>query len=181
MRDTFAAPEGKLMSSLTRFYALMVACLLATGSLQAVAAQQPTPQTVDYPAGWNLVSGPSTTPFLEAVGPLYSLNEDGTSYKITPAAMRLPADGDGYWAYFSQPIEKIFSSSHPEPITLSLAPGVVSMIGNPFLSPATVSGVDALIIYDPTQGYQETDTIPVGRGAFVYPSAGGEVTISESP
>lgn len=168
------------MSTQTRLCALVVACLLIPSSWQVISAQQPASQTVDYPAGWNLVGAPSFAPFSEAVGPLYSLSDDGTSYEITPAATHLPA-GEGYWAYLSQPVEKMFVSNNSQPIILNLSPGIFRMIGNPFLSPAVVTGVDFLIVYDPVQGYQETDMIPVGRGAFAYSAMGGTLTISDSP
>ncbi len=167
------------MPALTKLSVLLFVCLLAAESGAVATAQQPDPLTVDYPAGWNLVSGPSTTAFTEALGSLYSLDENGVDYGITPTVTRLPA-GDGWWPYFPQPVEKTFASGNTEPMKLNLSPGIFRMIGNPFLSLATVTGVDALFIYDPAQGYQETTTIPVGRGAFAYSASGGIITISDS-
>ena len=160
--------------------ATLLIWLLLLGCGPVVHAQQSPSETVTYAAGWNLVGAPSATTFAEAIGPLYSLNAEGTGYGIVPTVTRLPA-GIGYWAYFAEPTEKTLSNGNSEPISGTAPAGQFIMIGNPFLIPATVHGADAVFIYDPVQGYELTSTIPVGQGAFAYSAAGATVTITPGP
>jgi len=53
-----------------------------------------------------------------------------------------------------------------------------SMLGNPYNIPVRVTGADAIDTYDPGVGYQQTDVLQGGRGAFVYSFQGGTVTLT---
>jgi hypothetical protein len=160
--------------------ALLAVVGLSLGTMTAGYAQDVTPVTVMYPAGWNLVSGPTATTFTEAVGPLYSLQPGEADYGMTPTVTRLPA-GNGWWAYFAAPVAKTFTRGNLEPITETVLAQQFSMVGNPFLTPAVVRGADAVFTYSPERGYEQAASIPVGQGAFVYSTTGGTVTITTAP
>lgn len=139
--------------------------------------------TITYPAGWVLVGGPTGTVISGNVGPLYSWRAGDPTYEVIPPGTSLTA-GMGYWAYFTVggsatfppiPLATTVSTSVPLP------PMQFEMIGNPGTTPATVSGADVVLIYQPGGGYQQTNTLPPGRGAWAMSYAGGQAVITPAP
>jgi hypothetical protein len=138
----------------------------------------PAVSSEHYQAGWNLVGLPEGTTVPDADGPAYTLEPNGgygaLDIQVTPAS-----GGVGYWVYLNQPTDEVLPSAACTAVMRSLPPGALVMIGNPFLSPALLSGMDVAYGYEPTSGQHEQVTaLPVGRGAFAYSAAGGMVTIS---
>lgn len=135
--------------------------------------------TVSYGAGWNLVGGPDGSVISDADGPLYTLAPGDHSYEtVSPATPLTP--GQGYWAYFSNPVTEYFPRGNPRPTPVSFAAsaGQFIMIGDPYPTDVTVSGADLVYTYDPQHGYQLTTTLHAGQGALAVSAAGGTITIS---
>jgi hypothetical protein len=175
-----------------RYAAFLVLPLLvcAIGSSMpalAVKAQTPTPTggppplLVAYPAGWNLLSVTQAGSGIPANIQLYTLTPDGTAYSsVSPSDTR---PGVGYWAYFPTdnhvllvPQTVCLQCGAPfAPITLPADQWV--MVGDPVTLPVTVSGADALYVYDPAAAqYRQTTRLNPGEGAFVFSATGGTLT-----
>jgi hypothetical protein len=100
--------------------------------------------TIPYPAGWNLVAGPTGTVVTGANGPLYTWRAGDTSYEVLPAGSPLQA-GVGYWVNFAGPNSISFARvPQQQPVTISVPAGSFVMIGNPYPTTATVRGADVV-------------------------------------
>lgn len=133
----------------------------------------PTPiaraQTVSYPAGWNLVAGPAGSTLVGADGSLYSFRPGDTAYEVFDVGAPLRACW-GYWAYFPTGGSLAPAASQAVCSAATVSDAWV-MVGNPSTTgPATVSGADQVLIYDPVNGYQQTTSVPVGAGAWLLGS-----------
>lgn len=145
---------------------------------------------MSYPAGWNLIGASSGTVISGVIGPLYTLGNGDTSYRIVPTgavgdqgqlAAGLQA-GKGFWAYFAAPttLTLPFYPTLPTPgggffaIPFAISPPVGGwiMIGNPYNVPVSVTGADVLFVYDQSHGYQLADTLQPGQGAVAYSATG---------
>lgn len=141
------------------------------------------PAQVCYPSGWNLVAGPAS--FLV---PLWVWDPALAQYKQLQTGVQLPAgpegetNGQGAWAFFSQPTAVAFTGVFPndDPVSISLGAGRWQQIGNPFnLFQAAVCGPAAVFTYEPTTGgyVPNPSTLQIGQGAWVYAPTGGTLTL----
>jgi len=173
-----------------------VSASLVGGSVTFSATVAPRPSfpcpDVQLPAGWSLVSGGLARDINTNVGPFYTYAPSEGQYEATPDARDLQ-ESIGYWAYLDQPTSvfdldvgnfgacieasSFYRGPPPSPVTVGLTPGQWVMIGNPFLQ-ATVTGADAVLTFDPPSGYQETQTLNLGQGAWCYSANGGTVTVA---
>jgi hypothetical protein len=138
--------------------------------------------TVTYPAGWNIVGGPAGTTETGSAGPLYGFPPGSVSYQTLPQGSPLQA-GTGYWAYFSTGATVALAAGGSGTSTINLPPGQFTLIGNPGIGTATVSGANAaLFVWSPTTGsYEETNQLAAGQGAWAISMTGGPLTITSSP
>jgi hypothetical protein len=164
--------------------------ILLLGALCAVMLTPQTPRpaaaqfggaTVSLPAGWNLIAAPPGTTIGGLKGALYTLQPGDNTYEASELTDGTTF-GDGYWAYFPQGTLITLASGRQTSYTVIAKAGQPLLIGNPSgLSPATVSGADAVLTYDPLNGYQSVDVLPPGRGAWVFSTAGGTITVTPLP
>jgi hypothetical protein len=146
---------------------------------------------VSLVAGWNLISGALAHNINTNRGPLYTFQTGDQAYE--PLATAPDAiDTAGYWVLFDEPasvfdfdLSRYRGCGPPPgqvagPVTVPLPAGQWVLIGNPFPS-ATVSGADAVLVYDPTSGYQTTATLSLGQGAWAYSATGGDATLTPIP
>jgi hypothetical protein len=129
---------------------------------------------VPYPAGWNLIAVPLTTNIPGPLGPIYTYQAGDTAYEEVQNLQ----PGLGYWVDFDAPTTATLSAGSPQSVSLPLPAGQYIMVGNPGSFPATVRGADAVYVYNPSTGYQQTTTLQPGQGAWVFSYSGGTVTIS---
>jgi hypothetical protein len=134
-----------------------------------------------YPAGWNIVSGPSGTTLTGSTGPLYTFSAGSAAYQTLPQGTPLQT-GVGYWAYFPSGGSANFGPASSSSTTVQLPPGQFVMIGNPGAGTATVSGANAVVLtYSPTSnGYTQTTQLAPGQGAWAASPTGGTLTITSS-
>jgi hypothetical protein len=93
----------------------------------------------------------------------------------------------GYWEFFSQPTDfrlcrqaSVDFSRGKGPLTFTVTAGW-TIIGNDLDDPASIGGLsegDAVYVYGPDVGYQLTDHLELGQGAFLYSTNGGTVTLA---
>jgi hypothetical protein len=107
------------------------------------------------------------------LGPIYTWQAGDMAYEM----VQNPQQGTGYWVYFAMPTSVTLKFTGPLQITKPLPAGQYIMVGNPGNAAAILRGADAAYLYDPTTGYQLTDQIPPGEGAWVISQAGGTLTI----
>jgi hypothetical protein len=159
------------------------------------AAQQTTPVTVMYAAGWNLVGASPGTVLSGLVGPLYTLQPAGSAYTtVTPETFAAesaqgsePKAGTGYWAYFANatPVSIPFYPTMPQPgagrgaipFTIAAPIGQWLMIGNPYNTAVTVDGLPGVYAYVPGRGYIFTSRLEPGEGAFAYSETGASILL----
>jgi hypothetical protein len=137
---------------------------------------QPAAPTIGttYPAGWNLIAAPPGTVITGASLPLYTWQYGDVAY--VPGTTTQP--GFGYWAFFPGQSTIVLAVTPTTTITRALQPNVYIMVGNAGSTPATVSGADVVYTYSPTSGYQITNVLQPGQGAWALSFAGGNVTIT---
>lgn len=153
----------------------------------SLASSLPSPPTITYPSGWNLVGGPTGTVLAGAAGSLYTYRAGDTTYEVLPADTPLQA-GAGYWAYFPDSTRIALPSVAPQDLTIPLLAGQWAMVGNPFdVSMELQPGAGTTLLaesYDPSSGtYKAVPRVPCceinpGQGAWVVSSTGGSLTIS---
>ena len=146
--------------------------------------------TVTYPAGWNLVGGPSGDALAGAALPIYTFQATDTNYEsITSNVIQAP---DGYWAYFtgSTTITLPVVSGTTQSVTLPSNHEI--MVGNPFDKSATLSGSTSptWVLTFNTQANTfgswtradsgQTVQLAAGQGAFVFAAGGGTLTITST-
>jgi len=132
--------------------------------------------SVTYAAGWNIVAGPNGSMITGNVGPLYSFRPGDTTYEVAAAGSPLTA-GSGAWAYFNANTTTTIAMTNPGSMSVQLPAGQFVMIGNPGDTTATVSGADAVLVYNPsTQSYNQTTQLAPGQGAWAISMRGGEAT-----
>lgn len=123
-------------------------------------------QSITYPAGWNLVSGPDGSTLAGAEGLLYSLQPGDSDYQAVPANSPLRGCW-GYWAYFPDGGSLNASGETDTRCDVSTLPGQWVMLGNPSATETLAfSGIDQALSYSPDGGYQATQQLPPGQGAF---------------
>src|SRR5579885_695784 len=147
--------------------AIGIASALWSGA-PVLASIEPSGPNVFYPAGWNLVAGPTGQTFPGA-GPLYTFQAGDTNYEILPSGSPI-AGGRGFWTYFRTPTNVPLIASSQSSITVNAPAGQFIMVGNPSQTQTlTVSGADAVYLFDPTANHYVASTmLPPGKGAWVY-------------
>lgn len=166
--------------SLFVLLSLLCAAVLAPHTPKPVAAQFGG-ATVSLPAGWNLIAAPPGTTIGGLKGALYTLQPGDRSYVASQLADGT-SFGDGYWGYFPQGTLISLATGRQTSYTVIAEAGQPFLVGNPSgLSAATVNGADAVLTYDPLNGYQQVDLLPPGRGAWVFSAAGGTITVTPLP
>lgn len=131
--------------------------------------------TITVQPGWNLLGAPTGTIFGQ-VGPLYTWQAGFTQYQQA----QNPQAGNGYWAFFSTPATIQINLVGPQAITKQLPANQFIMVGNPGSSVATVTGADVVYTYSASGGYQSSNTLQPGQGAWVLSYFGSTVTITTS-
>jgi len=136
--------------------------------------------TVNLPAGWNLVGGPSGSVIVNNSGPLYSFQAGDTIYRTIDSSSPLTA-GTGYWANFPTGGTITLPTTNPQIVTAVLPAGQYVMIGNPGDVAASVTGADVIFAFDPVaNSYVQTTTLTPGQGGWAISDAGGTATISNA-
>lgn len=133
--------------------------------------------TVTYPAGWNLVAGPTGTVITGNIGPLYTYQANDTAYEVIPSGTPLQS-GQGYWAYFNAPTTVTIPLAASNTMTVSIPSSHFIMIGNATNKTVTVSGADVVYTYTTSAGYQATTTLQPGQGAWAFSYNGGTLTLT---
>jgi|SRR5579875_225032 len=147
---------------------LLVALLFGSRHPRVVLA-------VSYPAGWNLVAGPTGSTLSGASGMLYTFQPGDTDYEAIPASTPLKSCY-GYWAYFPNGGSITFGPGLPS-CQIAIAPGQWALIGNPsVVNNATIAGATAVYAYTPGVGYQSATSLAPGQAAWVQ--GAGTVTVS---
>ena len=150
-----------------------------TPPAESVAAASAIPTVVGYTPGWNLVGGPGGTVFASAEE-LLAPSPDGSGY-VTVDPQQPVAAGFGYWAYFptSDPNPQVsLAPSALQTLTLSIEPGVWSLVANPTQGRVTVAGADAVDTYNPVDGYEAVADLGPGQGALVFSYSNSQVTLT---
>jgi hypothetical protein len=133
---------------------------------------------VAYLSGWNLISGPQGTAVSGNTGSLYTFQGGDTAYETLDAGGNLQP-GEGYWAYFSGGVSGTLPGAGPQTYSVFLPAGQYVMIGNPGSTPATVTGADQVVAFDPVANqYVSATTLAPGQGAWAISLAGGAVTVT---
>jgi len=136
---------------------------------------------VSYAAGWNIVAGPTGTVPTGAAGPLYTLGPGDTTYRTLPPGSAL-SSGAGAWAYFSANTSTNIGLVNPASMTVPLPAGRFVLIGNPGDTTATVSGADAVLVYDTSTGtYHQSTLLAAGEGGWAVSINGGQATLTNAP
>jgi PKD domain len=143
----------------------------------SIAAQAVPAISITYPVGWNLVAAPTGTVMTGATPPLYTWQSGDVAYVSSDTT----TTGYGHWAYFPAPSTVSIPVTSPTVITKALQPNQYVMIGNSGTTSATVTGADVIYIYNPTSGYQTTNVLQPGQGAWALSYTGGNVTITSNP
>lgn len=155
-----------------------------TSNTVVVSSATPPPPpsglTVTYPAGWDLVGGPTGTVVTGAIGSLYTYQANDSNYEVLPAGTALQA-GLGYWAQFASTTTVTLPLSTPAAMSIPLPASHFIMISNPGVTQANVSGADLVLTYDPIQGYVPTSTLNPGQGAWALSFYGGNLTVTNAP
>lgn len=153
--------------------AALIASVVIGGSL-VLAARSPSlradrtvaAQTITYPPGWNLVSGPDGSTLNGVDGFLYTLQPGDAEYEAVPASSPLRGCW-GYWAYFPDGGSLNASADTTSRCDVPTLPGQWVMLGNPSAAQTLAfAGVDQALIYSADGGYQATQELAPGQGAF---------------
>lgn len=155
---------------------LLTALLAVLALLPATALAQSATTTlaVNFPAGYNMVSGPTGTDF-SAAARLFGYA--GGQY-YTPSS-RLAVPCVGYWAYFAAATTVTIAPNAGEASHLCAVAAGWSMLGNPFSSTASLpAGVTGWYWNAATASYQQVTSIPAGGAVWVYSSAPRTLTLT---
>ena len=136
---------------------------------------------VSYPAGWNLVGGPSGTIESGAAGALYTYQAGDSNYESSTPSTPLQAP-KGYWAYFPTAATVMLPVVTAQTGQATLPANQFIMVGNPTDSTVSLSGADIVDTFTPaTNSYTVTTgaaTLAPGQGAWVFSHNGGTLTIT---
>ncbi|SRR5579883_913422 len=135
--------------------------------------------TIAYPPGWNLIGGPPGSCLSGAGDPIYGIAPGPDAehpYATIITSPTLPLPPGATWAYFPDGGSLALVSVAPspghgacigEPAGPLLNGGWVPITNqDPIGDAIIVSGASELLLYEPSNGYVETDRIPPGRGAW---------------
>lgn len=142
---------------------IIVAFMLALAALPSLADAQSTPVTASYPAGYNMVGGPTGTVFSGA-----TLLEGYAAGNYFVAPSPVAAACVGYFAFFVDPTTITIPPSPETSRYCSLQAGW-NIVGNPFSAAATLpSGVLAYYLSPASGTYAHVTTIPPGGAVWIY-------------
>ena len=159
----------------------ILCALLSVAPARQPAAAQFGGATVSLPAGWNLIAAPPGTSIGGLEGALYTWQPGDSTYQASQLTDGT-SYGYGYWAYFPEGTVITLATGRQTSYTVIAAAGQPFLIGNPSgLSAARITGADAVMTYDPLNGYQSIDLLPPGRGAWMYSMTGGTITVTPLP
>lgn len=147
--------------------ALLASGLVLIGRTPPLRASRAAPaQSITYPPGWNLVSGPDGSTLTGAEGLLYTLQPGDSDYQAVPASNALRGCW-GYWAFFPDGGSLNPSSDTADRCDVPTLPGQWVMLGNPTATQTLrFAGIDQALSYSPGGGYQATQALAPGQGAF---------------
>jgi hypothetical protein len=162
--------QGKRLLVAAVAFALL-AMLAAAGAPRGWSGGEA--QALGLPQGWNLVAVPNGT--VPGDGAL-TLQANDTGYEMVPTGTPLVA-GLGYWVFVpNQSAVPLASGASTANITAPA--GQFIMVGDPSgILPATVTGADVLVGFDPAHGYYQitTNMLTPGQAAFALSVAGGRI------
>ncbi|HZQ37274.1 MAG TPA: hypothetical protein VFD32_15190 [Dehalococcoidia bacterium] len=147
---------------------ILIGCgIVLAGRTPPLRADRAAPaQTITYPPGWNLVSGPDGSTLSGAEGLLYTLQPGDSGYQAVPAGSALHGCW-GYWAFFPDGGSLNPSADTADRCDVPTLPGQWVMLGNPTATQTlSFSGIDQALSYSPESGYQVTQELAPGQGAF---------------
>jgi hypothetical protein len=154
--------------------------VLAAATLAGLRPFHEALAAVQYPSGWNLVSGPEGSHLSGASGSIYSQQPGDLGYESFPADAALKG-GWAYWAFFPNGGGLVAAPGQTS-YSVTLQPGAYAMIGDPSATgDATVTGADLIQTYDPVTGWHVANTIPAGKGAFVLAQGTISLTAAAPP
>ncbi len=157
---------------------LVTVGLLADGRLRQAAAQDGG--SVTYSAGWNLIGAPTATLLEQASGPAYVLGPSSSGYQAL--GLEEEIGGRGAWVFFPRDTTLTLGRSASEFSRTLVPAGQYVIVGNPSATQTlAISGADHAFSYDPLTGYTAVTELAPGRGAFVFSTAGGEITLGKMP
>jgi len=142
----------------------------------------PATSMVQYPSGWNLIASADNSPLLSDLQSVYLVGRmavNHTSHDLPIATGTMLPRLTMYWTFFSDLRTISLPDAPAEIFSYSINHDELTPIGNATDRPAQVSGVDAVLVYDPTTAmYQETTTLQPGQAGWVYSTQPGTVTVS---
>jgi hypothetical protein len=151
----------------------LLAVLVIAGSPREWSGEEA--QALGLPQGWNLVAVPNGT---VPGGNALTLQANDTGYESVPAGTPLVA-GLGYWV-FAPSRSAVPLSAGASTANITAPAGQFIMVGNPSgILPATVTGADILVGFDPSRGYFQitNNMLSPGQGAFALSVAGGRIVM----
>lgn len=149
----------------------------STSASSPTASSSASGSSVAYLSGWNIIAGPTGTTPAGVLGSFYTIQSGDSSYE-TLSNQSLQA-GEGYWVYFPVAISSPLPPVGSQTVTVPLPAGQFVLIGNPGTTPATVSGADLVLTFDPGgNGYVATTTLAPGQGAWAISQSGGTAIIA---
>lgn len=146
---------------------------------------------VRFPQGYSLVGVPGGTN-VRPGGDLFGwLNQGAAGQYERLSATEGVSSGRGYWAWFACPRVVGLGATGAVSVTLPLDAYRASMVGNPSaISRATVDGFDFAASWDRSlndgvggyrlSGYREAQSLPVGRGLWVFSYVATKIHIEGS-
>jgi hypothetical protein len=164
--------QGKRLLGAAAAFALL-AVLVVAGAPRGWSGGEA--QALGLPQGWNLVAVPNGT--VPGDGAL-TLQANDTGYETVPSGTPLVA-GLGYWV-FAPNQSAVPLASGASTANITAPAGQFIMVGDPSgILPATVTGADVLVGFDPAHGYYQitNNMLTPGQAAFALSVTGGRVVM----
>ncbi len=144
----------------------------------------PSVAQILYPAGWNLLSLPSSFLLKGIVDPdsFWRAGSDahGPPLEFNGANMQFEA-GYGLWVYFDKPVTVTLPDTPPVLLRGYQAPlGGWIAIGNPSSRPAKIEGGPGVYVQDGAGGYRLTSVLQPGQAGWLYGDGSPGVTIDST-
>jgi hypothetical protein len=156
----------------------LVAAIVARGHTVTPPALAQSAARVNYPAGWNLVGGPTGTTLQGAAGPLYTLQYGDERYKAV-ANGTLLTGGYGFWAYFPNGGAATLGAGGPCVVAVPIGAATWIMVGNPWpAGTVTARGADLVETYTPAAGCRRNVTLKPGQAAWAWASVKTTVALA---
>jgi hypothetical protein len=113
-----------------------------------------------------------------AIGNEYTYQSGDSDYETLAPGQPMQV-GEGYWAYYSSAATGTLPAVGAQTFSVFLPAGQWVMLGNPGSTPATVTGADNLVVYDPSGNtYVPATTLAPGQGGWAISLNGAAVTVS---